>query len=186
MMRAAALVGFAVLVASAAVAEIVRDEATGLVIEPPPGLTASRLPPRGNNTALFAVRTPADRDTGCQVAFAPAPQNRRYSQAELNNVAGGELWQGMARQAVSGLFEIEHAETFEHAGIRGLLMEGRPRLLDAMPENVRQRAQELRFFFVILETPAGRTSTVCVGEAATFDARRPEFVSVARSSQPPG
>lgn len=180
-----ALAAALILNVSLAQAQPVRDEATGLSIEPPSGYTATRVPPRGVNTVIFAVRKPVDRDTGCHVAFAPAPQNRGYTQSKLNEIARGEAWRDGARQIMSIAFEIDSAETFEHAGIQGLAMEGRPRVLDAMPEPVRQRAGQLRTLFVILETSAGRTTTVCVGEASDFAQRRAEFMQVARSTRPP-
>jgi hypothetical protein len=173
------------MAAQTVAAQTLRDGPTGLTIDPPAGYEAIRLDPRGANTVVFGIRKPTDRDTGCQVGFAPAPQNRRYSQNELNEVAQGELWQGMARQAISGLFQVDGLERFEHEGIVGAMLEGRPRPLDAMPEAVRQRSEQLRMMFVILETPLGRTSTVCVGEAADYAARRAEFMEVARASSPP-
>jgi hypothetical protein len=166
-------------------AQPVRDEASGLAVEAPPGYEVRRLPPRGPNTAIFGLRKPTDRDTGCQLAHAPAPQNRAYSQQALNETAGGEAWQGMARRTISGLFDIDHTETFEHAGIRGLLLEGRPRLVEAMSPEVRRRAGQVRMFFVLLETPSGRTTTVCVGEQEGYAARRMEFIGIVRSSTPP-
>ena len=168
-------------VAPAAMAQSpVRDEASGLAVTPPPGYGVRALPPGRGQAARFEVKTPADTDTGCQVAFTPAPQNGRFSQAELDAVMRGEEWQETARKAISVLYDIQEAKVFEAKGRMGFTMVG-----DFQGENLPPRAREIRTLFVIQETPRGRTSTVCVGERAGFEARRAEFMAVATGATPP-
>lgn|GEM_PF-1547477 len=176
----------ALALAGPAAAQAVSDAASGLGLTAPPGYGASRLPPRGNNAVAYGVRRIEDRDTGCQVAFARAPGNAPFSQAELNEAARGEPWRSAARRTVSAAFELDRAEGFAHAGMQGLLMEGRPRQRDGMGEAARERAGQLRVFFVILETPLGRTSTVCIAEAVDFPVRQAEFLALVRATRPPG
>ncbi len=61
-----------------------RDPAVGLAVDPPTGYTARAIKATGRYTAAFEVKSASDRDTGCKVAFQPAPQNGRLSQAEIN------------------------------------------------------------------------------------------------------
>ncbi|WP_338665762.1 hypothetical protein VQH23_11410 [Pararoseomonas sp. SCSIO 73927] len=171
----------AALAAPAALAQApVRDEASGLALTPPPGYAARALPPGRGQAARFEVKNASDTDTGCQVAFTPAPQNGRFSQAELDAVMRGEEWQELARKAVSALYDIQDAKVFESKGRMGFTMVG-----DFQGENLPPRAREIRTLFVIQETPRGRTSTVCVGERAGFEARRAEFMAVATGATPP-
>lgn len=167
-------------------AQAVSDAATGLGLTAPPGYGASRLPPRGGNAVAYGVRRAQERDTGCEVAFARAPQNARFSQAELNAASRGEPWRAMARQAISARFDVDRTEAFAHAGMEGVLMEGHPRRIDGMGDAARERAGQLRGFVVILETPSGRTSTVCIAEAAAFATRQAEFLALVRATRPPG
>lgn len=169
------------LLAGPALAEKVTDPRTGLSVDPPPPYRAMIIPPRPPNTVAIGVRSPADRDTGCQVAFRPTPQNERFTQAELNATATSETWRAEAQRSLNTLYTIDHSETFRHAGIEGLMLEGMLRMREGLPA----RAKDIRTLFVIMETPLGRTSAVCVGDRADFARRRPEFIAVIRSTTPP-
>ncbi|MBP0494560.1 hypothetical protein [Roseomonas indoligenes] len=164
----------------AAAAQPVRDAASGLVVAAPPGYAARSIPPGRGQAARFEVKTPADTDTGCQVAFTPAPQNGRFTQAQLDATMRGAEWQDLARKALSALYEIREARTFEDKGRSGYTMVG-----DFKGEGLPPRAREVRTLFVIQETPRGRTSTVCVGERTGFETRRAEFMAVATGATPP-
>ena len=95
--------------------------------------------------------------------------------------AAGERWRGEAVRTLGALYEIEHAEPFQHAGIEGFLLEGILRMCDGTPA----RAKDVRTLFVIPETRRGRTSAVCVGDRGDFGARRDDFLSIIRSITPP-
>lgn len=162
-------------------AESLRDDASGLQITAPPRYAARAIAPGRGQTARFEVKTPADKDTGCQVAFTPAPQNNRLSQAEIDALMRGETWREAARSALSGVYDV--AETFPlPPGKReGFVIIGDFKDRPGMPP----RARDIRTLFVIQETPRGRTSTVCVGERAGFEGRRAEFVALAEGNIPP-
>ncbi|WP_159997840.1 hypothetical protein [Roseomonas sp. 18066] len=170
------------LLAGTALAAPLRDAASGLTVNPPPGYEASVMPPTGPQTARFQIRRGDDRDTGCQTAFTPAPQNAQLSQAQINQLALSPGWQEIARKTLtSTIYDILSAERFDLDGLTGLQMIADFKADPRLPP----RSRELRSYFVILETPKGRTSTVCVGEKASFATRQAEFVAVARGASPP-
>lgn len=160
----------------AAAAEPLADAGSGLAVDPPAGYTASVAPPLGPNPVRFEVKKADDKDTGCQVAFAPAPQNADLTQREINDIAGSPEWVDLSRSTIALLYDVRSAGSFEHAGVRGISMVAD---FKAKPD-IPARALEIRTIFYILETPKGRTTTVCVGERATFEARKPEFEAVMR------
>ena len=164
-----------------AVAEPLSDPESGFAVDPPPGYTATIIPPRDKYSVGFEVKkADDDKDTGCQVAFQPAPQNADLSQQEINDLATSPEWIDLARSTLSLVYDVRSADPFEHAGVRGLALVG-----DFKTEIDAPRAHEVRSLLIILETPKGRVTVVCVGEKTTFDARRPEFESVARATTLP-
>ena len=87
------------LIAPAA-AEPLRDESTGLAIDPPEGYIARTIAPTPTFVVRFEVKKPSDRDTGCQVAFTPLPQNAELKQSEINDILEGQRWIDLARATV--------------------------------------------------------------------------------------
>ena len=177
--RLAIIAALALPVASRA--ETVRDEASGLQVNAPPGYAARAMPPGRGQTARFEVKTPADRDTGCQVAFTPAPQNNRLSQSEIDTLMRGETWRETARAALSGLYDVAETLPLPPGKREGFVIIADFKDRPGLPP----RARDIRTLFVIQETPRGRTSTVCVGERAGFDGRRAEFIALAEGNIPP-
>ncbi|MBU8542715.1 MULTISPECIES: hypothetical protein [Roseomonadaceae] len=165
----------------AALAQPMRDPTTGLSVTPPPNYQASVAPPRAPYAAIFRVRRPDDRDTGCQVAFAEAPGNAGLSQDRLNETMQSPEWRDTVIRTMSALYDIQQQETYRQGEVAGLLMEGMIRPRDGIPA----RAQQIRTLFVVLETPRGRTTTVCVGEVSGFAERRPEFLAVTKGAESP-
>ncbi|MGX9964413.1 hypothetical protein ACVFYP_13870 [Roseomonas sp. F4] len=180
-MRVAMMAAALCALGGVALAQPMQDPTTGLSVTPPPDYQASSAPARAPYAAIFRVRRPADRDTGCQVAFAEAPQNAGLSQAQLNETMQAPEWRETVIRTMSALYDIQHQETYRQGDVVGLLMEGMIRPRDGIPA----RAQEIRTLFTILETPRGRTTTVCVGEVDGFAERRPEFLAVAKGTEPP-
>lgn len=166
--------------ASAARANTVQDAASGLKVEAPPGYVASALPPGRGQAARVEVRTAADTDTGCQVAFTAAPQNGSLSQAEIDTLMDGDEWQDTAKAALAPFYDVRATRPFRAGPRHGLIIVGDFKNRPELPP----RAREIRTLFVIQETPRGRTSTVCAGERARFEAREPEFVAVAAGTTP--
>jgi hypothetical protein len=162
-------------------ADFVYDNASGLAVTPPEGYSAARIAPDATFAARISVKKPDDRDTGCQVAFEPLPQNAGYTQDQLNSVMASRPWLDLARASLLVLYHEIDIAPFAHAGVGGVVM-----VADLKPRaGVPSRSQEVRTLFFIRETPKGRTTTVCVGEKANFDARRIEFETVARGATPP-
>ena len=175
---------FAVLAVPAwAQAQIVpmTDKATGLTLAPPPGYTARRVTPNRGQAVRFEVKTPADTDTGCQVAYSPAPQNNRFSQTELDTVIRGTEWQETARSAIAGLYDVKDSTVLDAKGRAAFVMVADFQERPQLPA----RARDMRTFFAIQETPRGRISTVCVGERLSFEARRAEFAAIATGATLP-
>lgn len=173
----------AALLSGPALAAPLRDAASGLAVNPPPGYEASVMPASAPQQARFQVKKAEDRDTGCQVAFTPAPQNAQLSQAQINALTASPGWQEIARKTLtSTIYDVVSAERFDHdAATTGFAMTA-----DFKPDpRLPPRSREIRSFFVILETPKGRTTTVCVGEKASFATRQAEFMAVARGATPP-
>ena len=161
--------------AGSARAEPVRDTASGLVVAPPEGYSAIRMAPTETFTARISVKKPDDRDTGCQVAFTPLPQNAGHTQDQLNNAMASRPWLDLARASLTVNYDVIDMAPFVHGDVHGVLLVGDLKQRAGIPP----RSQEVRTLFFILETPKGRATTVCVGEKANFDARRNEFDAVA-------
>lgn len=155
-------------------AELVRDTASGLIVVPPEGYNAAKIVPTETFIARISVKKPDDRDTGCQVAFTPLPQNAGHTQDQLNNVTASRPWLDLARASLTVNYDVINMAPFVHEDVRGVMLVGDLKQRAGIPP----RSQEVRTLFFIFETPKGRTTTVCVGEKANFDVRRNEFEAV--------
>jgi len=159
----------------------VRDTASGLTVVPPAGYNASQIVPNEIGTARISVKKPSDRDTGCQVAFAPLAENAVHTQDEINRVMASQRWLDLVRATVTLNYDVLDTAPFAQGDIRGAALVGDLKQRPGIPP----RSQDVRTLFFLLETPKGRTTTVCVGEKASFDARRTEFEAVAHGVTPP-
>ena len=110
------------------------------------------------------------------MAFQPAPQNSRLSQAEINVTTAKPEWRDLVRSSLGALYNVSEIEPFEHAGIRGAAATATLKPLPGAPA----LAADMQTLFILLETPRDRTNVVCVAKRQTFDARKPEFEAVAR------
>jgi hypothetical protein len=164
-----------------AMAEPLRDASTGLAIDPPEGYVARTIAPTPTFVVRFEVKKPSDRDTGCQVAFTPLPQNADLKQSEINKILEGQRWLDIARATVGMNYDVSATDRFDVEGIGGVAMVGDLKARPGLPA----RAQDVRTLFMLIETPKGRTTTICVGEKQNFNERRAEFESVARSVSAP-
>jgi hypothetical protein len=158
--------------------EPVRDNTSGLTVVPPAGYSASQVAP---TETRISVKKPSDRDTGCQVAFTPMPRNAAYTQDEINRLTATRQWLDLARATITLNYDVLDIAPFAQGDIRGVEFVGDLKQRPGIPP----RSQDIRTLFFLLETPKGRTTTVCVGEKASFDARRIEFDAVAHGVTPP-
>jgi hypothetical protein len=166
-----------ILIASApAIAEPLSDPATGLAVTPPPGYDAKIATDVGRYTVAFNVKKPDDKDTGCLIGFLHIPQKAHFTQAEINAYAAKPDWANEIRTLFSRLYDIISLDPFEHAGALGSVVVADRK----MPPGTPPRAGEIRAWLVVLETPKGRISMACIGDKPSFEARRSEFVAVAR------
>lgn len=167
----------ALALALPASAQMLRDDASGLSITPPPGYTATPSPERsGPSRPVFDVRTAGDTDTGCRIAVSEAAANAGLTQAEINAHATSQSYKETVAGLFSTVYEIRALETVTHAGITGVAAIGDLRPREGMP----QRAQEVRSLLVLLETPRQRITLGCVGERRDFRERLPQFEAVLR------
>jgi hypothetical protein len=160
-----------------ATAEPLRDQSTGLAIDPPEGYTARAIAPTPTFVVRFEVKKPSDRDTGCQVAFTPLPQNAELKQSDINDIVEGQRWIDLARATLTTLYDISATDRFNVNGIGGVAMVGDLKPRPGLPA----RSQDVRTLFMLVETPKGRTTTICVGEKQGFAERREEFEKIARA-----
>jgi hypothetical protein len=168
------------IVSVPAIAEPLSDPATGLAVTPPAGYDAKIATNIGRYTVAFNVKKPDDKDTGCLIGFLHIPQKAHFTQAEINAYAAKPDWANEIRTVYSRLYDISSLDPFEHTGVVGSVIAD-PKMLPGRPP----RVGELRSRFVVMETPKGRTSTACVAEKASFEARRSEFEAVFRGTTPP-
>lgn len=161
----------------------ISDPATGLGVTPPPGYQGALLQAGNGQAAEIGLRRPEEaQDTGCRIGFSNARAAPGSTQEELNAAARGADMDQRARNALSAVYDIQSSGPFEHAGILGLQLVTDIRSLPKIP----LRAQEIRQLMVMLDTPKGRTTVVCVGEKADFEARLPEYLAIARAVAVPG
>jgi hypothetical protein len=162
--------------AYAAGPEPVRDATIGLAVTPPAGYVARQIKPTGRYTSAFEVKLPSDRETGCKVAFQPAPQNKHMSQAQINSITSTPAWQEQIGSTLGTLYNVQTVASFSHAGVSGASVVATLKSLPGVPS----RDSEMMNQFLIFETPRGRTMIVCVAEKGSFPARQIEFEALAR------
>jgi hypothetical protein len=165
----------------ATAAEPWSDAESGLRIKPPPGYAVQAMSLAAPFTVRVAVREPGDRDTGCQVAFEPLPQNARLSQADINRIASEPDWRERARWSIATFSDVSEEQPYLQSGIVGVSLIAEMKPTFAAPE----RAKALRNYMAILETPKGRTTVVCTAEKEQFESRRAEFLDVVHGVEPP-
>jgi hypothetical protein len=186
MLRPASFLAFSLLagaglLATPALAAPLRDAASGLAVNPPPGYAAKPEQPGQHNVARFSIQRPGEQETGCQVGFTPAAKNASLSQAQINAVISQPHWQEAARAALGPIYDITTSGTADYGPLRVLVM-----VADIKPRpQLPPRAARIRTYFTIMETPRGRTSMVCVADKADFDTRLPEFEMTARGITAP-
>lgn len=169
------------LLAGPALAERLTDPATGLSVDPPAGYTASTVQARPPNAANLLVQRRQDSNEGCQLIFTPAPNNARFSQAELNTRAASPVFRDGIMRDLGHIYTFENGQTFSHAGIDGFMTEAMIRPREGIPA---EAAATVRTLLVFLDGSRGRTSAICVGNRAGFVQRREEFIAIVRSTTP--
>lgn len=158
-----------VVVAGAALAQAVQHPQTGLAVTPPAGYVA-RPHTKSGFTAGIVVARQDDANSFCHVDFSALTQAAITSstQDQLNEM----LRKVDQKEAMKGSFETQTLEQIEHAGVFGAVFIGRF-TKSPWPNHAS--------LMVVYYTPRGRTTVSCFSLPATFTARRPEFMAVARA-----
>ncbi|WP_261402249.1 hypothetical protein [Chenggangzhangella methanolivorans] len=178
----AALAGLAIAAAAPAAAEPARDEATGLSVEPPAGYAVRKAEGDPRYAVVYAVQKQGEEDTGCKIAFQPTPPTAgspALSQDDINAFTRKKEWTDLVRATLALRYEVAAVEPFEHQGLMGAEV-----VADFKPVEGEEKPPEVRSYLVVMDTPKGRTTIVCVGDKAGFAARRGEFEAIARSVTP--
>lgn len=161
-----------------------RDEATGLSVQLPPGYSVTKSPPRPRQDVVFSIRSesgqPAakNRDgTLCGLAFAKAPSNAALSQKQINAMSRQTEWRNLAKATLEMVFDVQRVDGIAVNGIEGVAIYATPKA--AHPD------QDVLMHMSLLETPKGRTTLACVTSKAEADSAVPAFESIRSGVKPP-
>jgi hypothetical protein len=161
-----------------------RDEATGLSVQLPPGYTVTKSPPRPRQDVVFSIRSESgkpvakNRDgTLCGLAFAKAPSNAALSQKQINAMSRKPEWRNVAKATLEMVFDVQRLDGITVNGIEGVAIYATPKA--AHPD------QDVLMHMSLLETPKGRTTLACVTSKAEADSAVPVFESIRAGVQPP-
>ncbi|MBO1080399.1 hypothetical protein [Roseomonas haemaphysalidis] len=171
----------AALLAGAAQAAPVREAATGLIVDPPAGYAVQAQAPDQQHAARLSVKRPTDTDGGCQIGFSATAANARFTQPQINAITGGSAWQDAAKAALAPVYDITETRVVDFGNTRGLELQADFKQRRELPP----RAQQVRSYFAIMETPRGRTTVVCVADRSDFTARLSDFTAIAHGTTPP-
>jgi hypothetical protein len=170
------LVGAAAAVAQSA-AERTGEAASGFGVAPPTGYLANPDAPMSSLEVAISVARADEADTRCRVSFEAIPGFSQYSQDELNREADRPNFDAFYRDSVGAFYTVGGVAHFDHAGIRGAVIDAVSRARPATPGW--RDGVPTRIF--MLYTPKGLTKATCAASPAAFEARRGEFEAVARA-----
>jgi hypothetical protein len=176
MSSAAALLFAVARLNLAAVAQDLDLAASGFAVEPPAGYIAAPGAPLSPSQAIVRLTKPAEPDTSCDVSFEVLPGFGQFSQDDLNRQTDNPNWDRFYRDGLADLYTVLSVERFDHAGVRGALVNGISKARPAIPDWVAGQPALVFMFY----TPKGVCKIACVAPRAIFAARRAEFVDVVR------
>jgi hypothetical protein len=182
--KAVRVIGLLGLLTGQAFAQPVRDEATGLTVQPPAGYEARKAEGDPRYAAVYAVQKAGELDTGCKIAFQSTQQSgpgaeAPLSQDDINAFTQKKEWIELIRATLALRYDVATVEAFSNGGLSGASV-----VADFKPIEG-EKPDDVRSYLVVLDTPKGRTTIVCIGDKAGFDKRKPEFEAIARSVSPP-
>jgi hypothetical protein len=158
-------------------AERLAEAASGFSVAPPQGYVAQRDVSASSSEVAITVTRPGEPDTHCRISFEAIPGFSQFSQDELNRQADQPNFDLFYRDSVSAFYAVTTVAHFDRADIRGAVLRATSRAKPATP-GWRADLATLIFMFY---TPKGLTKVTCTAAAAVFEARRSEFVAVARA-----
>jgi hypothetical protein len=153
------------------------EAASGFAVAPPAGYLAKPDTPMSPLEVAISVARVDEPDSQCRVAFEAIPGFSQYSQDELNREADRPNFDAFYRDSVGAFYTVGNVAHFDHAGVRGAVIDAVSRARPATPGW--REGLPTRIF--MLYTPKGLTKATCSTLPAAFDARRGEFEAVARS-----
>jgi hypothetical protein len=149
---------------------------SGFAVAPPPGYTAAPGLPLSRSQVIVRVTKPREPEVGCDVSFEVLPGFEHFSQDALNRQTDNPNWDVFYRDGLGDFYTVRSVERFDHAGVRGALVNGISKPKPALP-NWAANQPTLVFMFY---TPKGLNKITCVAPQAVFAARRVEFEAVVR------
>jgi hypothetical protein len=163
--------------AAQSAAERAGEAASGFAVTPPAGYVAKPDAPMSSLEVAISVARTDEPDTHCRVSFEAIPGFSQYSQGELNGEADRPNFDAFYRDSVGAFYAVGAVAHFDHAGIRGAVIDAVSRARPATP-GWRDGLPTRIFMFY---TPKGLTKATCSAVPAAFEARRGEFEAVARA-----
>jgi hypothetical protein len=159
------------------VAERAGEAASGFAVAPPAGYLAKPDTPMSALEVAVSVARADEPETRCRVSFEAIPGFSQYSQSELNHEADRPNFDAFYRDSVGAFYTVDTVAHFDHAGIRGAVIDAVSR---ARPATSGWRdGLPTRIF--MLYTPKGLTKATCSAAPAAYDARHGEFETVVRA-----
>jgi hypothetical protein len=158
-------------------AERAGEAASGFAVAPPAGYLAKPDAPMSALEVAVSVGRTDEPDTRCRISFEAIPGFSQYSQAELNREADRPNFDAFYRDSVGAFYTVGAVAHFDHAGIRGAMIDAVSRARPATPGW--RDGLPTRIF--MLYTPKGLTKATCSAMPAAFEVRRSEFEAVARA-----
>lgn len=165
------------LAAAQNAAERAGEAASGFAVAPPAGYLAKPDAPMSTLEVAISVARTDEPETQCRVSFEAIPGFSQYSQTELNHEADRPNFDAFYRDSVGTFYTVGTVAHFDHAGIRGAVIDAVSRPRPATPGW--RDGLPTRIF--MLYTPKGLTKATCSAMPAAFEARRGEFEAVARA-----
>ncbi len=150
--------------------------ASGFAVAPPAGYIAAPGAPLSPSQVIVRLTKPSEPDIRCDVAFEILPGFEQFSQDALNRQTDNPDWDRFYRDGLADLYTVLSVERFDHAGVRGALVNGISKAKPAIPDWVAGRPALVFMFY----TPKGLCKIACAAPQAVFAARRAEFVDVVR------
>jgi hypothetical protein len=170
------LIGIGGATAQSAV-ERAGEAVSGFAVAPPAGYLAKPDAPMSTLEVAISVVRADEPDTQCRVSFEAIPGFSQYSQTELNHEADRPNFDAFYRDSVGAFYTVGTVAHFDHAGIRGAVIDAISRPRPATPGW--HDGLPTRIF--MLYTPKGLTKATCSALPAAFAVRRGEFEAVARA-----
>lgn len=172
------------LLALSTSASAYKHEDSGLEINLPAEFTISEGVPKPGQTAIAHVNAksgmPKARNVDgnlCTVAFIETPANNGLEQAAINKAILSETFQGPVKTTMGRIFTLSDLRPFMLKDVGGIEFDADPKL---GPD-----AANIRTFFSLMETPAGRTMLICVTDKTTYEAALPVFRTIRAGVTPP-